>query len=92
MANASLDGMLPTDTRPEVERILIEGYRRMSAAQKLGQVQSLSMTVRQLALADIRRRHPEAGEREQLLRLASRSMDAALLLKAFGWDPDVEGY
>lgn len=84
--------MLPNDTHPEAERVLVAGYRRMSGAQKLAQVNALSVAVQQLALLDIRRRHPNADDRELRLRLASRSLDAATMRKAFGWDPDTAGY
>ncbi len=62
----------PSDTDPAVEAILIEGYRRMSPAQKIERVRALTQAVQKLALADIRRRHPHADEREQAIRLASR--------------------
>lgn len=83
---------LSPDTSPEAEAILIEGYRRMPAWKKLQQVGELSELVSQLALNDIRRRHPQAGERELKLRLASRRIEPELMRKAFGWDPDEEGY
>jgi hypothetical protein len=80
------------DTDPEVERILIEGYRRMTPSQKLQRVRELNQLVQRLALADIRRRYPDASPRECELRLASRWLDADLMRKVFGWDPDQEGY
>jgi len=83
---------LSLDTSPEAERVLIEGYRKMPAWQKLQQVQELNQLVQQLALLDIRRRHPHASERELQLRLASRWLEPELMRRAFGWDPEVEGY
>jgi hypothetical protein len=83
---------ISSDTDPEAERILIEGYRRMSASEKLQRVCELTQAVQALAMADIRRRHPDASPRECQLRLASRWIDADLMRKAFGWDPDKEGY
>ena len=80
------------DTHPDVEARMIEGYRAMSPVRKLEIVAELTRTVNELALADIRRRHPNAGEREQRLRLASRTLDPDLLKRAFGWDVRVEGY
>jgi len=80
------------DTDPEAERILIEEYRRMSVSEKLQRVGELIELERDLALADIRRRYPNASPRECQLRLASRSIDADLMRKVFGWDPDKEGY
>jgi hypothetical protein len=79
-------------TDAEAERILVEGYRRMSPSDKLRRVAALNCMVRALALADIRRRHPNASPRECALRLASRTLAPDLMRKAFGWDPDLEGY
>jgi hypothetical protein len=81
-----------SDTHPAVEALLIEGYRQMSPAQKLERVRALTRAVQELALVDIRRRHPDADEREQALRLASRWIEPELMLRAFGWDVRKEGY
>jgi hypothetical protein len=83
---------VPSDTGPAVEAFLIEGYRRMAPAQKLERVRTLTRAVQSLAIADIRRRHPEASEREQSLRLASRWIEPELMLRAFGWDVRKNGY
>jgi hypothetical protein len=64
----------------------------MSPAQKLERVRALTRTVQQLALLDIRRRHPLADEREQALRLASRWIEPELMRRAFGWDVREVGY
>ena len=82
----------PNDTHPEIEALLIAGYRKMSAAQKLERVQALTRAVQELALADVRRRHPNADAREQALRVASRWIEPELMLRAFGWDVRKEGY
>lgn len=81
-----------SDTSPEAEKLLIELYRRMPAWQKLRQVSQLTLAVQELALCDIRRRHPHADEHEQQLRLASRWLNAETMRQVFGWDPDREGY
>src|SRR5215468_6046094 len=62
---------LSPDTSPEVEQIMIEGYRKMSAARKLQIMQDLINAAGLLALGDIKRTHPKADQREILLRLAS---------------------
>lgn len=80
------------DTPPEIEQILIEGYRKMAAAQKLQIMQDLIFTAQLLALGDIKRRHPMADRRELQLRLASRWIEADLMKKAFDWDIEKEGY
>ena len=71
---------------------MIEGYRKMSAAKKLQIMQDLINTAGLLALGDIKRTHPKADQREILLLLASRRIEPELMRKAFGWDPEVEGY
>lgn len=80
------------DTHPDAERVLIEGYRRMSDADKMRCMAELARLAKQLAAEDVRRRHPQADEREVQLRVASRWLDADLMRKAFGWDPDREGF
>ena len=80
------------DTHPDIEAFLIRGYREMSAAQKLQRVSALTQTVQQLALVDIKRRHPNADERELALRLASRWLEPELMRAAFDWDPEKSGY
>jgi hypothetical protein len=80
-----------SDTDPAIEALRIEGFRRMSPAQKFALVGALTKDVRQLSLAGIRSRHPGIDEREAMLRLAALTVDHATLVKAFGWDPDRTG-
>ena len=80
------------DTHPDAEAVLIQGYRRMSVAEKLRCMEDLVRFASGLQRADIRRRHPRADEREVALRLASRWLEPELMRLAFGWDPDREGY
>ena len=82
----------PYDTEPAIEALLVEGYRGMSPSQKMDRVRALTRAVHELALADIRRRHPDADERERALRLASRWIEPELMVRAFGWDVRKVGY
>ncbi len=77
-----------SDTDPRTLAVMIEGYRRMSLAEKFERVQQLNEAVLSLAAARIRREHPGIEERELRLRLASLWLDAATMKRAFGWDPD----
>ena len=81
-----------SDTHPKVQALLVEGYRQMSPSEKLECVRRLTLAVQELALADIRRRHPEAGPRELALRLASRWIEPSLMMRAFDWDVRATGY
>ena len=76
------------DTHPQIEALRIEGFRRMTPAEKFAQVASLTRNVRELALAGIRMRHPGIGEREARIRLAALSVDRGVLRRAFGWAPE----
>ncbi len=80
------------DTSPEIQEILIEGYRRMSPQQKLKRVNELTLAVQQLALARIQQQYGNISEKEQQLRLASLWLDRKTMMDVFGWDPQKEGY
>jgi hypothetical protein len=79
------------DTAPSAEALRIEGFRRMSPAEKFALVNALTKNIRQLALAGIRLRHPGIDDHEAMLRLAAMSVDWTTLAKAFGWDPERTG-
>jgi hypothetical protein len=84
---------LSPDTPPEIEEILLEGYRRMTPQQKLARVMDLNRAVQEMAAARIRTDYgPGLSERELHLRLAALWLDRETMIRAFGWDPEVEGY
>ena len=66
----------------------IEFFRTMPAWQKLEQVAKLNRVRDQLLLGELRRRHPDATERELFLRLAALKISPDLMKRAFNWDPD----
>lgn len=80
------------DTKPKIERMLMDAYRKMTPAEKMARVAQLSQACTDLALAGIRDRYPNADENEVRLRLGALRIDRALMIKAFGWDPEKEGY
>lgn len=80
------------DTDPRAERVQIAGIRGRTFAGQIQGVRSLNRLIAGLQAADIRCRHPQADEREIRLRLASRRLSAEALRRAFGWDPEREGY
>lgn len=77
---------LSSDTTVEIEDRQIEAWRRMSPAEKLSLAVSMTATVRQLALAGVRERYPNAAPREQFLRLAILTLGIDLARQAY---PDV---
>jgi hypothetical protein len=81
-----------TDTDPKIQKILLDGYRKMSPQQKMLRVSELTKSIQQLALSRIQKQYPNSSEREQRLRLASLWLDKQTMIDAFGWDPQAEGY
>ena len=80
------------DTPPHIQKILIEGYRKMSPQQKLKRASELTLAVQQLALARIRKHYGTRSEREQHLRLGSLWLDRNTMMLVFQWDPQKKGY
>ncbi len=80
------------DTSPEIQKIIIAGYRQMSPQQKLKRVDELTKAVQQLALARIYKRHGNISDREAQLRLASLWLDRETMLRVFNWDVQEHGY
>lgn len=81
------------DTPPEIEAILLEGYRRMTPFEKLMQVFELNYMAQSMAAMRIQAQYgPDLSERELRLRLAALWVDRETMIEAFGWDPEVEGY
>jgi hypothetical protein len=74
---------LNQDTSREIERIQVEGWRRMSADRKAALVTGLTRAAVTMTLAGIRHRHPGASPREQQLRLALITLGPELARKAF---------
>ena len=81
-----------SDTSPDAERFLIEGYRRMSPSDKLARVFSLNRMIEQLQRARITADYGEMSEREMRLRLASLRLGRETMVKVFGWDPEEKGW
>lgn len=80
------------DTSPEAEAFLIEGYRRMTPAQRAHRMTDMTRTLEILMMAKIRADHPNASEHELKMRLGSRWLDAETMRTVYGWDPEREGY
>ena len=79
---------LALDTSPEIEQLLVERWRAMSPAEKAAIVSGLTAAAYELALAGVRRRHPNASPREQFLRLAVITLGRDLACRAY---PELDG-
>ena len=85
------EGLL-SDTDPEAERILIELARTTPVWKKCEQIFSAIKSDRELAMAGLKQRYPEAGEEELRRRFAALVLDRETVMRVYGWDPEVEGY
>jgi hypothetical protein len=75
---------LSSDTDAEAERIQMEIYRRMPAWRKIELIVEAIETARQLALAGLRSRHPEAGPEEIRRRLFGLLLGEKLAKEVYG--------
>lgn len=78
---------LPFDTATEAEEILITLLRQAPDWRKFHMVGELNATVRLLALAGIRQRHPDASDAEVRRHLAELLLGGELAATVYGdWD------
>ena len=57
-----------TDTSDEALAVQLEGFRRMSPAERIHKMCKLSANLRRMAMDAIRRRHPEYDQQEIRLK------------------------
>jgi len=80
-------GQKPTslafDTSLENQRMQVELWRRMSPLEKARAVSGISRSVLELSLAGIRLRHPDASDRECMLRLAVLKLGRRLACQVY---------
>ena len=81
-----------SDTDPKIKRLMIESARATPAWKKFEQVAAMTNACRELAMAGLRQRYPQASEAELKRRLAAVVLDRDLVIQAYGWDPKIEGY
>jgi len=80
--------MSMVDTSPEADARYHELLRRLSPERRLEAAIRLSSAVRELAVAGIRARHPEASEHELRVRLTVRLYGRSHARRLFGDVPD----
>ncbi len=75
---------LSRDTAPEAEAVQLEIFRRMPGRKKLELVEEANRSARELALAGLRQRHPEAGPDELFRRLMDLTLGEDLAERVYG--------
>lgn len=79
---------LSPDTNPEVERLRIEGLRRMPVWRKMELTAEMGRTVQMLALAGLRQRYPGDTPAQRRRRLADLLLGPELAARAYGPLPE----
>ena len=82
--------VLSPDTHPEIERMQIERLRQMPSWRKMELVGDMNETVRTLALAGLRQRHPDDTPAQRRRRLADLMLGPELAARVFGPPPREE--
>lgn len=75
---------LLSDTDPQIERIQIEGLRRMPPWRKIQLVGDMIEAVRTLALAGLRQRYPDDTPEMRRRRLADLMLGPELAERVYG--------
>jgi hypothetical protein len=83
---------LSPDTTPKAQQMHFELMRQLPGWQRLTLAFDLTQAMRRLVLADIRRRYPVAAEEEVRRRFISRVLPREDVIRAYGFDPRLEGY
>ena len=73
-----------TDTHPDIAALQIQLMRQVPGWRKMEMLASLNATARELALAGMRRRYPDAKETEIRRRLADFLLGEDLAFKVYG--------
>ena len=76
------------DTHPDALRVFLELNHRLPPQRKFEQISGMHDTIAATYAVQERALHPEAGEREIFLRVATRLLGAELARKAYGWSPE----
>jgi hypothetical protein len=76
-------GVRPEDTSSEAWKVFLDLQRRTPPGEKIRRAMSLSKTVHLLSEAGLRRKFPEAGDREIFLRRARLTLGDDLFRKAY---------
>ena len=81
-----------SDTSFESQRVLFELLENATTEKKLELTFGLIHGLRELIVADVRRRFPNAPEDELRNRVIARLLPRDAVIHAYGFDPEVVGY
>jgi hypothetical protein len=78
------------ETDPKEFAALVKESREMTPSQRLTRVFELTEAHHAQQREAIRLMYPAADEREVFLRVAALRLDREMMIKVYGWDPDLK--
>jgi hypothetical protein len=76
--------MRPRDTSPEAWKVFLEAQRRLTPGEKLRAIFERKQMMRQLTEVGLRRKHPQADDREIFLRRVRLELGEELFRRVYG--------
>jgi len=77
------------DTSSKAAEIYLQLHRAMTQGERIARIFELCEFQAALQQASVRAMYPQADDREVLLRVAARRFDRETMIKAYGWDPEL---
>jgi hypothetical protein len=81
-----------SDTTNDAQEMVYQLMGRMPGWKKIKLTCELIETTRKLMQADLRKRFPQASETELHRRYVARVLPHDEVIRAYGFDPEKEGY
>lgn len=78
-----------SDTSSEALEVFLDIHRNMGPGERVTRMFEMIEFQNAMLESSIRDAHPEADDREVFLRAASRRLGRDIMIKAYGWDPDL---
>jgi hypothetical protein len=69
--------------------VWLDCVRRMPPMERVRAALAMSHLVLRVSEAGVRLAHPDADDREVFLRTAARHLSRELMIRAYGWDPQL---
>lgn len=85
---------MPLDDSSSARRIdpeQVRRFRELGVEGRRAAFVDLQETLDRVAIAGIRDRHGKSDARTERLRLFALRLDREAMIRAFGWDPEIEG-
>jgi len=77
------------DTDPRAMEVWLDVIRRKTPGERIMMAFELTDFALKMAESGVRARYPEASEREIFLRSATLRLPRDLMIRAYGWDPEL---